>query len=214
MKKDKNNYFILILVLTGIFMECRTINYQFSEKLVGKNVKDIQDKIYKNLYFQKKGTIKGVYTEKNLSYNFDFFYDFRNEYFELIFYSMASSEKVFCARFDENKKESVERIKKDFNYFKIREILIEMITVTDIKSDYKNLYKTRDDFIVGVDDKNNYYKYDKSYLVKLENNIKQIKYIGEIEKKLERIEYREIFKFKVIIIKNIVVEEYYDANRD
>lgn len=213
MKMAINKYFILILVIIAIFTGCRTVNYQFSEKLVGKNVKEIQDKISQNLYFQKKGIIKGVYTEKNLSYDFEFSYDFGAEYFNLIFYSMANSERVFCARI-ENNKEFVERIKKDFNYFKIREILLEMKTVTDIKSDYKNLYKTRDDFIVGVDDKNNYYKYDNNYLVKLENNVKQIKYIGEIKKKLERIEYRETFKFKVIIIKNIDVEEYYDANRD
>ncbi|HOF00720.1 MAG TPA: hypothetical protein PK385_08330 [Spirochaetota bacterium] len=207
-----NRYFMLILVFIAIFTGCRTINYQFSEKLVGKNALDIQAKISQNLYFQKKGVVKGVYTEKNLSYDFDFFYDFGNENFNLIFYSMATSDKVFHARI-ENKKESVERTKEDFNYFKIREILLEMITITDVKSDYKNIYKTRDDFIVVVDDKNNYYKYDKCCLIKLENSMKQIKYIGEIEKKLERIEYRETFKFKVIIIKNINVEEYYDANR-
>jgi len=213
MRTALNKFYILILVFIAIYAGCRTINYQFSEKLVGKNVKEIQDKISQNLYFQKKGIIKGVYTEKNLSYDFEFFYDFGKEYFKLIFYSMATSERVFCAQI-ENNKESVERIKNDLYYFKIQEILLEMKTITDVRSDYKNIYKTRDDFIVGVDGKNNYYKYDRNYLVKLENNLKQIKYIGETEKKLERIEYREIFKFKVIIIKNIVVEEYYDANRD
>ena len=182
-------FLLLILILS--IVSCKTLNYNFSNSVIGEKLSEINSQIsLKSI--PKKGVIRGIYSQKKVSYKFLFEYDNDNEIYHLVFTTVIDEELIFDAKEMEGSK-NYDFFTNNFFTVKIGILINQMKYIFDTQPGSFIMYQTKDDYIVSVSKSRNYFKYDQNYrLIKKENFSKTVRYnYNDKGTDFSRIEYSD-----------------------
>ena len=200
--KAKKIKFILLINL--LFLSCNTINYKLVEKLDDKNSTDFYENIKMNSPFIGRGTVKGIYTERNNSYRYEVFYDLTADFIRVKFNSLLKNEPVFEARYEDNENH-YDFFVQSFFSVKIGIILDKLRYFLNVAPKEYTAYRTNDDFLVIIDENKNYHKFEKNLIIKKENTSQLVRYNYENDK-LKIVEFRKSGNSVVFLIEEIIPE--------
>ncbi|HOL57856.1 MAG TPA: hypothetical protein PLD75_09905 [Spirochaetota bacterium] len=193
---------IVSILALLILVSCNTINYKFSEKVSYNDRLTFLEKIKENNPFgNNKVKLSGIYTERNKSYKFEAFYDFKENKLILKLFSILNKDLIFEARYEDNET-YYDFFVQSFFSVKIGIMLKSFIYILKIIPDEFDLYLTNDDYYVIVDSEKNYQKYDSYNIIKKENRFQIVKYYYE-NNMIKRIEYKKDQNIAIIIIEEL-----------